>query len=87
MESPSMIDFFLHYAFFLNSFPALVVTTNQSFNWFEANNACVNKGGRLAYPNELHPSTCANRSIKVWLGKYNQERLTPWLAKQGNVLV
>lgn len=81
-----MMDFCLHYPFFY-SFSAHAVTIEQNLNWFEANNVCVNKGGRLAYPNELHPRTCANKSINIWMGKYNQERLTPWIAKQGNVLV
>ncbi|CAC5378302.1 unnamed protein product [Mytilus coruscus] len=68
---------------YLFSFLAFVEIIQQSKNWFEANNECVNKGGRLAHEDELHPSTCANKSINVWIDKYNQERLTPWIANMG----
>lgn len=58
----------------------------QPTNWNEANNECVTKReGRLAHPDELHPSTCPNISINVWLRKHNHERLTPWIVKIGSL--
>ncbi|CAC5394554.1 unnamed protein product [Mytilus coruscus] len=59
----------------------------KSTNWFEANNYCSFTGGRLANPDDMNQNSCTNKSMDIWLGKYDQERLTPWIAKLGCYLI